>query len=71
MTALAPCLDEWALAALDALAEHYARQYGDADHVEARQAALLAEDAARDTRSAGNRAAWKRRTAASGEGVAA
>lgn len=58
-------MDPWALAALDALAEHYARQYGDTGIVTAqRRDALLAEDAAQDTRSASNRAAWQRRQAA-------
>jgi hypothetical protein len=63
MTALAPRLDEWALATLDALAEHYAAKYGDADHTEQRQALLLADLRAHDTRPASNRAAWQRRQA--------
>lgn len=65
MTALTPRLDEWALATLSALAEHYARQYGDTGIVTAqRRAALLADLDAHDTRSAANRAAWQRRQAA-------
>jgi hypothetical protein len=65
MTALAPCLDEWALATLDALAEHYAQQHGDTRAVtKRRRALLLAELRAHDTRPASNRAAWQRRTAA-------
>lgn len=44
MTALPSRLDPWALATLDALAEHIARQCGDTGHaVAARRAALLAD----------------------------
>ena len=44
MTALAPCLDEWALATLDALAEQYARRHGDTGQATAaRRADLLAD----------------------------
>lgn len=58
-------MDLWALATLDALAEHYARVHGDTpETTEARRAGLLAELAAHDTRSAANRAAWQRRQAA-------
>lgn len=44
MTALAPRLDPWALATLNALAEQYARRHGDTGQATAeRRAALLAD----------------------------
>ena len=47
---------------LQALADQYAARYGDTPEVtQARQAALLAELAALDTRPVSNRAAWQRR----------